>query len=89
MKRSKGLDKRRHTAPPANKIVISVIQQKGGVGKTTLSVHLAHLIADLRPKWRVMVADADPRRYLYPEIPEHFTWKKQVEGVEGVGGKNL
>ena len=61
MKRSKGLDKRRHTAPPANKIVISVIQQKGGVGKTTLSVHLAHLIADLRPKWKVMVADADPQ----------------------------
>ena len=61
MKRSKGLDKRRHTAPPSNKIVISVIQQKGGVGKTTLSVHLAHLIADLRPKWRVTIADADPQ----------------------------
>ncbi len=62
MKRAKGLSKRRHTKPPSHKVVISVIQQKGGVGKTTLSVHLAHMIADLRPKWNVIVADADPQQ---------------------------
>ena len=62
MKRAKGRSKRRNVKPPQHKVVISVIQQKGGVGKTTLSVHLAHMIADLRPKWKVVVADADPQR---------------------------
>ena len=62
MKNSKGQSRKRQVKPPAHKVVISVIQQKGGVGKTTLSVHLAHMIAELRPNWRVMVADADPQR---------------------------
>ena len=61
-KRPKVHGKRKHVEPPKKKIVISVIQQKGGAGKTTLTVHLAHMIADLRPKWRVMVADADPQQ---------------------------
>lgn len=57
----KGMDKRKLVDPPTHKVIISVIQQKGGVGKTTLAVHLSHMIADLRPKWRVVVADADPQ----------------------------
>lgn len=61
MARAVGMDKRRHVAPPKEKLIISVIQQKGGAGKTTLAVHLAHMIADLRPQWRVMIADADPQ----------------------------
>ena len=61
MKKTKSMGKRRHVSPPPHKVIISVIQQKGGVGKTTLSVHLAHMIADLRPKWKVIVADADPQ----------------------------
>jgi len=58
----KVIGKRRHVAPPAKKVILSVIQQKGGAGKTTLAVHLAHMIAELRPGWRVAVADADPQR---------------------------
>lgn len=61
-RRPKVHGKRKHSAPPSKKVVISVIQQKGGAGKTTVAVHLAHMIADLRPKWRVMVADADPQQ---------------------------
>lgn len=42
--------------------VISIIQQKGGVGKTTLAVHLAHELKAQFPKLHVSVADADPQR---------------------------
>jgi chromosome partitioning protein len=39
--------------------IISILNQKGGVGKTTLSVHLATALA--RKKFRVMLLDADPQ----------------------------
>lgn len=42
--------------------VISVLQQKGGVGKTTISVHLAAQIKEYFPHLRVALADADPQR---------------------------
>lgn len=42
--------------------VISIIQQKGGVGKTTLAVHLAHELKSQFPKLHISVADADPQR---------------------------
>jgi len=42
--------------------VISVIQQKGGAGKTTLSVHLAFELAQQFPNLRIVVADADPQQ---------------------------
>lgn len=43
------------------KHIISVIQQKGGVGKTTLAVHLAHELQRQHLALRVVVADADPQ----------------------------
>lgn len=39
--------------------VISFLNQKGGVGKTTLAVHVADALA--RRKYRVLVVDADPQ----------------------------
>ena len=39
--------------------VISVLNQKGGVGKTTLAVHLA--TAFVRQDKRVLLLDADPQ----------------------------
>jgi len=42
--------------------VISVLQQKGGVGKTTIAVHLATQIKELFPGLRVALADADPQK---------------------------
>ena len=44
------------------KQIISVIQQKGGVGKTTLTVHLAHELRVQNPNWRIAIADADPQQ---------------------------
>jgi chromosome partitioning protein len=44
------------------KKIISVIQQKGGVGKTTIAVHLAHEIKKQHPKLKVAIADADPQQ---------------------------
>jgi chromosome partitioning protein len=41
--------------------IIALLQQKGGVGKTTLSVHLTVAIKALRPDLSIAIADADPQ----------------------------
>jgi chromosome partitioning protein len=81
MNRVKGKAPRRLTAPPENKVVISIIQQKGGVGKTTLTVHLAHMIAALRPKWKVAVADADSQQSAMQWIN-----RGRAQGISSVTG---
>lgn len=85
--------KRKNVVPPSKKTVISVIQQKGGAGKTTIAVHLAHMISELRPKWKVMIADADPQQSAIQWLNRGLN--RKVSTLEGVTvaqdgeGKNL
>lgn len=41
--------------------ILTVVQQKGGVGKTTIAVHLAYTLKELFPEKTIAVADADPQ----------------------------
>ena len=43
-------------------MIIGLLNQKGGVGKTTLSVSIAHQLVLEKPKSRVLVVDADPQQ---------------------------
>jgi chromosome partitioning protein len=58
--------------------VISVLQQKGGVGKTTISVHLATQVKETFPGLKVALADADPQQ-------SATIWIRKGNGKSGVG----
>ena len=59
--------------------VISVFNNKGGVGKTTLTFHLAHTLAELG--YKVLLIDADPQCnlsiYGVPEDKIGEIWDKE------------
>lgn len=63
--------------------VISVLNMKGGVGKTTLSVNLAYILANFHNK-KVLIVDIDPQfnatQYLVSQenIIQHFDTKKTI-----------
>ena len=42
-------------------MIISVVNAKGGVGKTTTCMYLAAAAAKQRPEWTVSVLDSDPQ----------------------------
>jgi len=53
---------------------ISVFNNKGGVGKTTLTFHLAHALAELGK--RTLVVDLDPQCNLTIfALPDETIWK--------------
>ncbi len=43
-------------------LIIGLLNQKGGVGKTTLSVSIAHELVRRQQNTKVMVVDADPQQ---------------------------
>jgi len=57
--------------------IITILQQKGGVGKTTTTVHLSAALASMHPHLRVAVADADPQG-------SATIWIKRGNGGTGV-----
>jgi len=66
-----------------NSKVISILNMKGGVGKTTLSVNLAYILANFHNK-KVLIVDIDPQfnatQYLVSQeaIIKHFDKKKTI-----------
>ncbi len=62
--------------------VISVIQQKGGAGKTTVAVHLAHDLKALMPKLRITIADADPQQSALNWINRGL--RRGIKGVNAI-----
>ena len=57
--------------------ILSVFNNKGGVGKTTLTYHLSHALSELGH--RVLMIDADPQCnltiYSVPEDKIHDIWE--------------
>lgn len=43
-------------------MIIGMLNQKGGVGKTTLSVNIAHELTRKNPNAKVLVVDSDPQQ---------------------------
>ena len=54
-------------------VIISFLNQKGGVGKTTLAIHLATVLAE---RSRVLLVDADPQG-------SALDWRAQRAGDSG------
>ena len=73
--------------------IISVFNNKGGVGKTTLTFHVAHALAEMGNK--VLVVDADPQCnltiYALDQEYIHDIWETEDpfidEGYESSKGK--
>lgn len=64
--------------------LLSVFNNKGGVGKTTLTFHLAHALSELGHK--VLLLDADPQCnltiYSIPVEKIHNIWEEEDECIE-------
>ena len=69
---------------------ISLIQQKGGCGKTTVCVHLAAELKSIFPDLKIAIADADPQKSATRWILRNKDPKIKVYTVGSDGlGKNL
>ena len=69
--------------------VLSVLQQKGGVGKTTIAVHLATQIKELAPHLRIAIADADPQKSATTWLNKGTTGVEVYSVAADIDGANL
>jgi chromosome partitioning protein len=59
--------------------VISFINYKGGVGKTTTTFHIGCALAMFEPKKKILLIDADPQTNLTFLCCDDTRWKKQID----------
>ncbi len=59
--------------------IISFINYKGGVGKTTTTFHIGCALAMFEPKKKVLLIDADPQTNLTFLCCNDTRWKSQIE----------
>ncbi|MGI4727200.1 MAG: ParA family protein [Janthinobacterium lividum] len=67
--------------------IISTFNNKGGVGKSTLTFHLAHALSELG--YRILLIDADPQCNLTlygMEVEDlHAIWEKETDYIDKIG----
>ncbi|MEK6674797.1 MAG: ParA family protein [Planctomycetota bacterium] len=68
-------------------IRITIFNHKGGVGKTTLTVHIAHALADLGKK--VMIVDTDPQCNLTSYLFEDSVVDDLLNSAESASGRTV
>ena len=59
--------------------IISFINYKGGVGKTTTTFHIGCALAMFEPKKKVLLIDADPQTNLTFLCCDDTRWRNQIE----------
>jgi hypothetical protein len=68
---------------------ISVFNNKGGVGKTTLTFHVAHALSEMGHK--VLIIDADPQCnltiYSLDQEYIHSIWETEDPFIDAMGAK--
>lgn len=69
--------------------VLSILQQKGGVGKTTIAVHLATQIKEFAPHLKIALADADPQQSASAWLRKGTTGIQVHRVASDVEGENL